>query len=157
MTTEELNKLKENSNIRFIYKIPNSLYNEKYEYIIIGDNPDIKADNVRTFSCDDWFIRMRAGSLLPYVCATLPRSGKIKEFINIYDKPNIITLRSFINAKVISETELIQECLWGEQLIKEGKVNRMDVFKNNPSFTDALNGFYEAVDPIYKMWKESNV
>lgn len=59
---------------------------------------------------------MRAGSLLPYVCATLPRSGKIKEFINIYDKPNIITLRSFINAKVISETELIQECLWGSNL-----------------------------------------
>lgn len=28
MTTEELNKLKENSNIQFIYKIPNSLYNE---------------------------------------------------------------------------------------------------------------------------------
>lgn len=53
MTTEELNKLKENSNIQFIYKIPNSLYNEKYEYIIIGDNPDIKADNIRTFSCDD--------------------------------------------------------------------------------------------------------
>jgi hypothetical protein len=39
---------------------------------------------------------MKSGSLLPYVCATIGRQGKIKEEVNIYDRPNLLTLRKYI-------------------------------------------------------------
>lgn len=151
MTKEELKELKENKDIKFIYKIPNSLYDEKYEYIIIGFISRSRENNIRRFSIDDWFLQMKAGSLLPYVCSTLTKSGKIKELVNIYEKPDILEVRKFINT-LTNQTDLIQECLWGEQYIKEGKVNRIDVFKNkhyDPIY--AINQFYDTVNPIYEM------
>ena len=45
----------------------------------------------------------------------------------------------------------MQECLWGIQVIKEFKVNRPDVFKDKSSLFTAVDDFYDAVDPIYKM------
>ena len=47
-------------------------------------------------SKEDWFSLMKSGSLLPYVCATIGRQGKIKEEVNIYDRPNLLTLRKYI-------------------------------------------------------------
>lgn len=153
MTKEEIKQLKENKDIKFIYKIPCSLFNEGFEYIIIGYNIDIKDNSVRIFTIDDWFTLMKSGSILPYVCSTLSKSGKIKELINIYEKPNILKLRHYINdLNLIDKKTLIQECLWGEQFIKEGKVNRVDVFKNKYyDLTNAIGRFYDAADPIYKM------
>ena len=151
MTKEELKEYKDNKDIKFIYKIPCSLYDEGFEYIIIGYNINIKKDNVKVFTIDDWFLLMKSGSILPYVCSILSKSGKIKEYINIYEKPNVLGLRRYINT-LTNKKNLIQECLWGEQFIKEGRVNRIDVFKNkNNDVIDAINRFYNAVDPIYKM------
>ena len=150
MTKEELTKLKENKGIKFIYKIPCSLYEEGFEYIIVGDINTFIKDNIRAFSLDDWFLRMYAGSLLPYVCSTLTKSGKIKEYLNIYEKPDLMKLRKFILSNEYTN-EIIQECLWGIQVIEEFKVNRPDVFKTKCSSTEALNKFMKAVDPIYKM------
>lgn len=151
MTKENLAQLKEDNNIKYIYRLPNSFYEEEYEYIIIGNILDSRKDNIRSFSLDSWFLRITAGSMLPYVCATLTKSGKIKELVNIYEKPNVLKLRKYIN-HLNNITDLIQECLWGEQFIKEGKVNRIDVFKNikyDPIY--AMNAFYDAVNPIYEM------
>ena len=53
MTKEELKKYKENKDIKFIYKIPCSFYEEGYEYIVVGDNITSKNDNVTFFSLDD--------------------------------------------------------------------------------------------------------
>lgn len=158
MTKDELKQLVENKQIKFIYKIPCSLYKDGFEYIVIGYDLDINKDDVRTFTIDDWFLLMKAGSILPYTCATLSKTGKVKEFINIYEKPDVLALRRYIGT-ITDQHILIQECLWGEQFIKEGRVNRVDVFKNkyfDP--IDATNRFYEAVDPIYKsnLNKKSN-
>lgn len=151
MTKEEIKQLKENKDIKFIYKIPCSLFDEGFEYIIIGDNINIKNDNIKTFTMNDWFLLMECSSMLPYVCSILSKSGKIKEFINIYEKPDILTLRQYINT-ITNKKILIQECLWGEQFIKEGRVNRIDVFKNKYyDVTNAIGRFYDASDPIYKM------
>lgn len=92
---------------------------------------------------------MDSGSLLPYVCATLPKKNKIKEYLNIYSKPDVLKLRRYITS--LESDELIQECLWGIQLIKEFKVNRPDVFKDKNSLFNAVDSFYDAVDPIYRM------
>ena len=100
---------------------------------------------------------MKSGSLLPYVCSILSKSGKIKEYVNIYEKPDIIKLRRYIIARVTYlqginkdlpniDMDITRECLWGIQIIKESKVNRIDVFKD----------FITISEPIYKMWKECN-
>ena len=61
---------------------------------------------------------MKSGSILPYVCSILPRSGKIKEFLNIYEKPNILSLRKLVTEYImnpqtasLTENECLQECL----------------------------------------------
>ena len=144
----DIKQLKENGEIKFIYKLPNSLYDQGFEYIIVGDvNEEIP--NSRTFTIEEWFKKMDSGSLLPYVCATLPKKNKIKEYLNIYSKPDVLKLRRYITS--LESDELIQECLWGIQVIKEFKVNRPDVFKDKNSLFNAVNSFYEAVDPIYRM------
>lgn len=144
----DIKQLKENGEIKFIYKLPNSLYDEGFEYIIVGDvNEEIP--NGRTFTIEEWFNKMDSGSLLPYVCATLPKKNKIKEYLNIYSKPDVLKLRRYITS--LENDELIQECLWGIQVIKEFKVNRPDVFKDKSSLFTAVDDFYDAVDPIYKM------
>lgn len=151
MNKEKIKELKENKDIKFIYKLPCSFFDEGFEYIIIGYNTNIEDNNVQVFTIDGWFLLIKSGSILPYVCATLPKSGKIKEFINIYEKPNVLALKHYVNA-LTDKKKFIQECLWGEQFIKEGKVNRVDVFKNNYfDSEDACNRFAKVIDPIYKM------
>ena len=110
---------------------------------------------------------MQSGSLLPVVCATINKSGKIKEYVNIYEKTDIIKLRKYILGlvtyfqaiyedpgcpRVELKREIDQECLWGIQTIKEFKVNRIDVFKEEHE--NPLKEFITAVDPIYKMYRE---
>lgn len=108
---------------------------------------------------------MKSGSLLPYVCSILSKSGKIKEYVNIYEKPDIIKLRRYIIARVTYlqginkdlpniDMDIIRECLWGIQIIKESKVNRIDVFKGK--IVNPLKDFITISEPIYKMWKECN-
>lgn len=90
------------------------------------------------------------GSLLPYVCNTLNKSYKIKEYINIYTKPDPLKTRSYIS-KLSDKSDVIRECLWTIQFVKEGKVNRPDVFKTQKSYSEVLKEFYDVVDPIYYM------
>lgn len=165
MTKEEIKQLKEDKDIKFIYKIPCSFYEEGYEYIIVGENMIPKNDNARFFNLDDWFSIMKSGSLLPYVCSILPKSGKIKEYVNIYEKPDIIKLRRYIISEITYlqginkdlpniDMDITRECLWGIQVIKESKVNRIDVFKEK--IVNPLKDFMTISEPIYKMWKEYN-
>jgi hypothetical protein len=46
--------------------------------------------------------------------------------------------------------------LWGIQVVKEFKVNRVDVFKTDINSTVAFQEFMKVSEPIYKMWKEKN-
>lgn len=48
----DIKQLKENREIKFIYKLPNSLYDEGFEYIIVGD-VNGKIPNSRTFTIDE--------------------------------------------------------------------------------------------------------
>lgn len=50
--------------------------------------------------------------------------------------------------------DITRECLWGIQIIKESKVNRIDVFKGK--IVNPLKDFITISEPIYKMWKECN-
>ena len=143
-----LNTLKQNKEIKYIFKLPNSYYEEGFEYIIVGNVED-EIPNSRIFTTDQWFNKMDSGSLLPYVCSILPKKYKVKEYLNIYSKPDVLKLRRLITS--LDGIELIQECLWGIQVIKEFKVNRPDVFKDKNSLFNAVDSFYEAVDPIYRM------
>ena len=140
---------KHNENIKYCYKLPNSSKESGFEYIIVGDIKDYIPDS-RIFTIDEWFKKMESGSLLPYVCCTLSKKYKIKEYLNIYSKPDVLKLRRLILD--LDGDELIQECAWGTQIIKEFKVNRPDVFKDKTSMFTAVDDFYAAVDPIYKMW-----
>lgn len=48
----DIKQLKENEEVKFIYKLPNSLYDEGFEYIIVGDvNKEIP--NGRTFTIEE--------------------------------------------------------------------------------------------------------
>lgn len=53
MNNESIKQLKENKEIKFIYKIPCSLYTEGYEFIIVGDNISITDTNVRLFTTQE--------------------------------------------------------------------------------------------------------
>jgi hypothetical protein len=143
-----LDTLKQNKEIKYIFKLPNSYYEEGFEYIIVGNVED-EIPNSRIFTTEQWFDKINSGSLLPYVCSILPKKYKVKEYLNIYSKPDVLKLRRLITS--LDGIELIQECLWGIQVIKEFKVNRPDVFKDTNSLFNAVDSFYEAVDPIYRM------
>ena len=54
---------------------------------------------------------MQAGSLLSYVCSITVKKHKIKEFLNIYDKPDLLKFRKFILNIDLPNNEIIQECL----------------------------------------------
>ena len=148
MQQSKLKELKENQEVKFIYKLPSSFYDEGFEYIIVGD---IKLDenNITIYSLQQWFNLLGSGSLKGYVCSILPRKYKIKEYLNIYQKPNMLKLRRYI-LTIDNDKEIVQECRWGIQYIKEGKVNRADVFKSSYSVQDVRADFLELVAPIYK-------
>lgn len=103
----DITPLKNDSGIKFIYEIPES---SNFEYIVVGDIETKTEENVRYFNLEDWFTRLRSGSLLPYVCSTLPKSRKIKEYLNIYEKPNLLNFRKLILTNRLTEKEINQEC-----------------------------------------------
>lgn len=153
MTNEQLNTLKEDKSILYIYKIPCSL-NNNFQYVIIGDTVT-KYDNYDCyFKLDDWFSLLDKGSLLPYVCSTIGKRGKIKESINIYKKPDLLALRKYILTESIPEWRLFQEILWAKQIQTEFKINRPDVFKiikfDTESTKKYLQDFLRSTDNMYK-------
>lgn len=119
MNKKLLKILKESKRIKYIYRIANFLYKEGYEYIVIGDlsqedflkSFSIQSNIVRYFTIDDWFIRMQSGSLLPYVCSILSKANKIKEYLNIYSKPDLLAFRKLVKSGILSDNECVQECL----------------------------------------------
>ena len=92
---------------------------------------------------------MNSGSILNYVCATLSKKYKIKEYLNIFQKPDLLKLRSYI-LHLKNDKDIIQECLYGEQYIKLGKIYQLDVFKNKPNVQESLQLFLNSVFPIYE-------
>lgn len=164
---EEIQALKENKEVLYFYKLPCSLFDSGFQYIIVTDAPEPpeKYDNVKYLSSQCWFQRMQNGSLLPIVCTSLGKSYKIKEYVSIYVKPDIIKLRKLLKNSLLgackypwslSDDEIIQESLWGIQVIKEGRVNRIDVFKTDITSSIAFQEFMKVSEPIYKMWREKN-
>lgn len=164
---EEIQALKENKEVLYFYKLPCSLFDSGFQYIIVTDalEPPEKYDNVKYLSSQCWFQRMQNGSLLPIVCTSLGKSYKIKEYVSVYVKPDIIKLRKLLKNSLLgackypwslSDDEIIQESLWGIQVIKEGRVNRIDVFKTDTTSSIAFQEFMKVSEPIYKMWREKN-
>ena len=149
MDIDKLNSYKENKEIKFIYKIPCSLYEERFKYIIIGNIQTKQDRNEFYFSLEDWFSEMMSGGLLCYVCAILPRRYKIKEHLNIYVKPDLLKLRKYI-CSLTDDNKIIEHSLWGVQLIEEFKINRFDVFKEGHTKQFALQEFLDKVEPIFK-------
>lgn len=164
---EEIQALKENKEVLYFYKLPCSLFDSGFQYIIVTDAPEPpeKYDNVKYLSSQCWFQRMQNGSLLPIVCTSLGKSYKIKEYVSVYVKPDIIKLRKLLKNSLLgackypwslSDDEIIQESLWGIQVIKEGRVNRIDVFKTDTTSSIAFQEFMKVSEPIYKMWREKS-
>lgn len=164
---EEIQSLKENKEVLYFYKLPCSLFDSGFQYIIVTDAPEPpeKYDNVKYLSSQCWFQRMQNGSLLPIVCTSLGKSYKIKEYVSVYVKPDIIKLRKLLKNSLLgackypwslSDDEIIQESLWGIQVIKEGRVNRIDVFKTDTTSSIAFQEFMKVSEPIYKMWREKS-
>ena len=58
-------------------------------------------DNVKYLSSQCWFQRMQNGSLLPIVCTSLGKSYKIKEYVSVYVKPDIIKLRKLLENSLL--------------------------------------------------------
>lgn len=104
---EQIVALKENKEVLYFYKLPCSLYHSGFEYVIVGNILKDAYDNVRYFKSEDWFARIESGSLLPLVCSTLNKSGKIKEYVNVYQKPDIIKLRLLIQRSVLNSTDIL--------------------------------------------------
>ena len=99
----DVNKLKNNDDIKYIYLIPNSLFKDKLQYIIIGNIETDHEGNLFCYSLDDWFEKMNSGDLLPYACAILKKKYKPKEYLNIYKKPDVLTFRKYILNSNMSE------------------------------------------------------
>lgn len=151
MTKNIIDSLKKNVNIKFFYKLPCSYWDEGFEYIIVGDS--LESDpNIVIYSIEEWLQLMESGSLLPYICGTLPKKYKLKEYLNMYKKPDMLALRRYIN-KLTNIHSIFRESIWGKQLIQEGRVYRIDPYKEmefDPQ--KAKQEFDIAVDPIYKKY-----
>lgn len=137
-----INKLKNNDDIKYIYLIPNSLFEDNLQYVLIGDIKTESEDNVCCFSLNDWFNKMKSGDLLPYACATLKKKYKPKEYLNIYDKPDLLKFRKYILNCDLQDWEIQQQLSWAIQIIDEYKINRYDTFVSKINldalFTDFL-------------------
>ena len=159
MNKKLLQTLKDAKTIKYIYRIANTIYDEGVEYIIIGDlskESFLKEfqnlpNNIRYFTLNDWFIRMQSGSILPYVCSTLSKVNKIKEYLNIYLKPDLLKFRKLVCSDKLSNIECIQECLWAIQIIQEGRVNRVNVLKSEYNKSEIVSLFLKEVDLRYKL------
>lgn len=144
MDQNKLKELKNNSSIKYIYKIPcNS--DLEFEYIVIGDIETKIENNVRYFSYDDWYSRSLSGSILNYVCDTLPKKFKIKTFVSLYTKPDFLKFRKYVLTSNVEKTELHQESFWAIQLLKEGKIYDYKVPESNqiPIFLKEVYGMYK--------------
>lgn len=53
MSNVDINKLKSYKKIKYIYIIPNSYYEDKQQYILVGDLDTENEDNIFCYSLDD--------------------------------------------------------------------------------------------------------
>lgn len=149
--TQNLSILKENKDIKYIYKIPCSYLEEGFLYVIIGTLAEpIKDNAILYMSLEKWFERMQQGDLLMYACATLPKKYRLKEHLNIYTKPDLLKFRKFILSTHLSDLEICLETNWAEQILTEWKINRYDVVKTEPNVAVSLSRFLAIIDPMYK-------
>lgn len=141
-----MSKLKNNDDIRYIYTIPNSLFEDGLQYILIGDIKTANENNVFCYSMDDWFFKMKSGDLLPYACATLKKKYKPKEYLNIYDKPDILKFRKYILNCDLSNWEIEQQLSWAIQILSEYRINRYDAFTSKNDFKALFSEFLDKVE-----------
>lgn len=151
----DVNKLKNNEDIKYIYLIPNSLFDNKLQYILIGDIATDNEDNVFCYSLEDWFSKMSSGDLLPYACAILKKKYKPKEYLNIYNKPDMLTFRKYILNSNMSDWETEQQLNWAIQIIEEGTINRFDAFASKNDFKALYSEFLNKVDGMLRFQLDS--
>lgn len=150
MTKDELKTLKENKEIKYIYKIPCSLFKDRYLYVIVGNINKKSKGNVWYFTLDDWFNRMQNHDLLPYACSRLTKINRCKEYLNIYNKPDILEFRKYI---LKSKLSLVDKCLqlaWCNQMLKEYKINRYDILSKVNKYVEKqlMSEFFKLTDPM---------
>lgn len=151
----DVNKLKNNEDIKYIYLIPNSLFDNNLQYILIGDIATDNEDNVFCYSLEDWFSKMSSGDLLPYACAILKKKYKPKEYLNIYNKPDMLTFRKYILNSNMSDWETEQQLNWAIQIIEEGTINRFDAFASKNDFKALYSEFLNKVDGMLRFQLDS--
>ena len=151
----DVSKLKNNEDIKYIYLIPNSLFDNKLQYILIGDIATDNEDNVFCYSLEDWFSKMSSGDLLPYACAILKKKYKPKEYLNIYNKPDMLTFRKYILNSNMSDWETEQQLNWAIQIIEEGIINRFDAFASKNDFKALYSEFLNKVDGMLRFQLDS--
>ena len=116
----DIKTLKENKDIKYIYKIPCSYLEDGFLYVIIGEGIEPIVDScVLYFDLQDWFERSQKGDLLMYACATLPKKYKLKEHLNVYQRPDLLAFRKFILTNKVTDLELCLETGWAEQILSE--------------------------------------
>lgn len=147
----DIDLLKRNKNIKYIYEIPNSFYKDKKQYVFVGDLDTEHEDNIFCFSLEDWFNDMISGNLLPYACSTLKKKYKIKELLNIYLKPSMLSFRKFILNCDLSKDQIHQQLFWAIQILDEFKINRYDAFDEHWEDANLLVTFLDKIDGQYKM------
>ena len=151
MSNVDINKLKSYKKIKYIYIIPNSYYEDKQQYILIGDLETESEDNVFCYSLDDWFELMANGSLLPYACSILNKKYRKKEYLNVYKKPEMLLFRKYILNSNLSDMEQMQQLNWAIQILDEFKINRHDAFLVKQSKDELLFNFLDKMEGQFKM------
>ena len=106
---QNLKTLKENKDIKYIYKIPCSYIKDGFLYIIVGTMAPVECEEVILFTLDEWFDKMQKGDLLMYACATLPKKYRIKEHLNIYTRPDLLQFRRYILTEKLCDLLLCLE------------------------------------------------
>lgn len=142
----DINLLKNNDDIKYIYLIQNSLFEDKLQYILIGDIPTNSEGEVFCYSLEDWFDLMKSGSLIPYACATLSKKYKPKEFLNIYEKPDLMQFRKYILNCDLLDWQKHQQLFWILQVMDEFKINRYDAFASKSDFKALLSQFLRKME-----------
>lgn len=152
MTDEEIKKVKEDPEVLFFYKLPDSRNpNNPFIYLIIGGkDPRTDYNNIIWFTKEEWMNKHLQGSPLAIACSEASRKYKLKEYIRITRQieVNLPQIQNYFLSKPADILSL-RELYYADQLLLEKKVFWLDPWKKIKVKTPE-----EIIEKCEEYWKK---
>ena len=118
MLKNNFDKLKDDELVLYIYQLGLPIYGlsgkEKYLVIVQEDwKGDLNGDevDVEVIKINDWFERVKTGTIEAWICACLNRKFVVKEYVKLMLQTNAVQLRQDINFLSFTTKSLLEDKL----------------------------------------------